>query len=126
MSRFLLIIATLVLCTATNYLDHDCDDTKCLAIQAWYAHVQQPQYTTPCCGEADAYWADEAEVVGDDYVVTITDARVVPKRPDLNGRKVVVPPERVDPKHQGNPTGHTIIFMRPDGWVYCFFPNSGV
>jgi hypothetical protein len=116
---------------AVNYVEPVCsDDVECAQIREWYARVRQPTSTTVCCGEADAYWTDEYRSLENGSLdVTITDGRIVPNRMDLNGHHVAVPKDRIDPKHQGNPTGHGIIFVRhysdnayPD-FPYCYFPN---
>src|SRR5690348_12905507 len=46
------------------------------AISAWFKNLMQPDAPTiPCCGKADAYWADSYEVKGDQYVAIVTDTR---------------------------------------------------
>src|ERR1041384_5670026 len=46
------------------------------SFSAWYRNLRQPDRPMlSCCGEADAYFADEFEVVGDEYVAIVTDTR---------------------------------------------------
>jgi hypothetical protein len=98
-------------------------------VAAWFQALKQPDNTVPCCGEADAYYADSFEVHGTSVIAIITDERVVPNRPPIPvGTKIIIPPNKVT--HQGNPTGHGIVFVvhRDDdddapnnGWhVYCY------
>ena len=36
------------------------------AVKEWYQSLMQPENpAAPCCGEADAYWADEVHVRGE-------------------------------------------------------------
>ena len=78
------------------------------AIAAWFKNLKQPDNPAiSCCGESDAYFADDFEVDGDQYVAIVTD-----DRPDAPLRRPHVPPGTriVIPKHkikhdQGNPTG---------------------
>jgi hypothetical protein len=85
-------------------------------IRNWYPSLMQPDNpTVPCCGEADAYWADSYEVDGDRYIAIITDPR--PDEPlrgahtDI-GTKIVVPNRKLK-YDEGNPTGHGIVFHEP-------------
>ena len=101
----------------------------------WYQALMQPDNpAAPCCGEADAYWADSFEVDGDKYIAVITDPR--PDEPlhrrhiDI-GTKIVVPNEKLK-YDAGNPTGHGIIFLNSDyefnffNLVFCYIPPGGV
>jgi hypothetical protein len=101
----------------------------------WYQALMQPDNpAAPCCGEADAYWADSFEVDGDKYIAVITDPR--PDEPlhrrhiDI-GTKIVVPNKKLK-YDSGNPTGHGIIFLNPDydinlfDLVFCYVPPGGV
>jgi hypothetical protein len=46
------------------------------AIREWYQALMQPDVpTASCCGEADAYWADEVHVRDGKTYVIITDDR---------------------------------------------------
>jgi hypothetical protein len=45
-------------------------------VRKWFRELKQPDNPSlSCCGETDAYWADDYEVNGDQYVAIITDTR---------------------------------------------------
>lgn len=96
-------------------------------IRKWYQGLMQPDnYNVSCCGEADAYWADDFEVQGNEYLAIITDDRTVPGRPHIApGTKVVIPNYKLK-YDAGNPTGHGIVFMNTIGTVYCYIVPPGV
>jgi len=92
------------------------------ALRQWFQSLMQPdnQYLS-CCGEADAYEADNFEVKGDQYVAIITDGKgVIP-----NGTRVPVPNQKMK-WDAGNPTGHGILFLGTGGQVYCYVTPGGV
>jgi hypothetical protein len=92
------------------------------ALRQWFQNLMQPdnQYLS-CCGEADAYEADNFEVKGDQYVAIITDGKgVIP-----NGTRVPVPNQKMK-WDAGNPTGHGILFLGTGGQVYCYVTPGGV
>lgn len=98
------------------------------ALSAWFSGLRQPDNPSiPCCGEADAYWADRIEVEGGKVIAIITD-----DRPDEPLRRMHVPVgTRIEiPAHKykfdrGNPTGHTIVSLSASLDVYCFIQGSG-
>lgn len=98
-------------------------------IRQWYQALMQPDNpAVPCCGEADAYWADSFEVDGDKYVAIITDTR--PDEP-LRRKHIDVGTKFVIPNHklkydQSNPTGHGIVFLSRNDFVYCYVAPGGV
>lgn len=98
-------------------------------IRQWFQALMQPDNpAVSCCGEADAYWADSFEVDGDRYVAIITDSR--PDEP-LRRKHVDVGTRIVIPNHklkydQSNPTGHGIIFLNRNDYVYCYVAPGGV
>ena len=95
----------------------------------WFNGLMQPDKpNVPCCGLADAYWADSYEVKGDQYVAIITDPRN-----DINlgraqhieaGTRVTVPNNKIK-WDRSNPTGHGIIFIGIGGDVFCYLPPGG-
>jgi hypothetical protein len=97
-------------------------------IRQWFQSLMQPDNpTVSCCGEADAFDADSFEVEGDHYVAIITDGKgVIP-----NGTRIPVPNHKMK-WDAGNPTGHGVIFLRPEmvrlnEWtVYCYVAPGGV
>jgi hypothetical protein len=98
-------------------------------VRQWFRKLMQPDIPTlSCCGEADAYWADGFEVDAGRYVAIITDERSDDPlgRPHREvGEKVVVPNHKIK-WDEGNPTGHGILFIGPNGQVYCYVPPGGV
>jgi hypothetical protein len=98
-------------------------------VQQWFEHLMQPDNpAVSCCGEADAYFADSYDIAGDRYVAIITDDR--PDKPLK--RRHVEPGTRIDVPNAkikwdaGNPTGHGVIFLGTDGFVWCYLPPGGV
>ena len=97
-------------------------------IKEWFEHLKQPDHPrVSCCGDADAYEADNFEVEGDHYIAIITDGKGVIR----NGTRIPVPNGKMK-WDAGNPTGHGIIFLRPEmvrlnEWtVYCYVAPGGV
>jgi hypothetical protein len=115
-------------------------------ISAWFAGLMQPDSFPPvsCCGEADAYWADQVEIRTDgeghqQIVAVITDDRddgPLRRIHEDIGKRYVVPPNKIT-RQDGNPTGHVVIFLGGvtldrDGnraeprAVLCYVQNGGV
>ncbi len=98
-------------------------------IAQWFQQLKQPDNThLSCCGEADAYWADDVLVDGEKVYAIITDDR--PDGPLRRkhvpvGTKILVPPHKYK-YDQGNPTGHVVIFLSNNRDVYCYVMNGGV
>lgn len=98
------------------------------AVSEWYRTLMQPDNpSVSCCGEADAYWADEIHVRDGKVFARITDDR--PDEPrgrphrDI-GEEFEIPPSKLK-WDNGNPTGHQILFLSTGGFVYCFVQSSG-
>lgn len=102
----------------------------------WYAGLFQPDRAQSCCGEADAYYADDSEFDPDGSLVAIiTDTRdnkrALPNGTFINrppvpvGTRIKVPPSKIrkPPVLNPNPTEHTIIFLANDLSVYCYEPT---
>ena len=98
-------------------------------VRAWFRELMQPDHPlVPCCGEADAYYADSFEVDGDRYVAIITDTREDAPlgRPHIpSGTKIVVPNHKLK-YDRGNPTGHGVIFVNLARDVLCYVVPGGV
>ncbi len=110
-------------------------------VRNWYEALMQPDNPgVSCCGEADSYWTDSFEVTkpelqtdgtmskGGQYIAIITDDR--PDEP-LKRRHVDVGTRIVVPNHklkydQSNPTGHGVIFLSRNDFVYCYVAPGGV
>ena len=92
-------------------------------IARWYRGLMQPDTIgtlrpISCCGESDAYWADEAHMKGDKIIATVTDDRddVPLMRSHVPvGTRYVIPPNKITAA--GNPTGHVLIFLGGVTWV---------
>lgn len=98
------------------------------AIVAWYQGLMQPDNPkVSCCGEADAYWADEVHVRDGKTFITITDDRPDEprKRPHIpSGTEFEVPNAKLK-WDEGNPTGHGVLFLSRGGLVYCYVQPGG-
>jgi hypothetical protein len=98
-------------------------------IVQWYRALMQPDNpAVSCCGEADSYWADSFEVQGNQYVAIITDSRpddIFKRRHVDVGTKIVVPNHKIK-WDQSNPTGHGVIFLSRNDYVFCYVPPGGV
>lgn len=90
-------------------------------IRAWFQNLMQPDNPAlSCCGEADAFEADEFLTEGDHYVAIITDGKgTIP-----NGTHISVPNSKMK-WDKGNPTGHGIIFVGSAGQIYCYVVPGG-
>lgn len=84
------------------------------AIRKWYQALMRPDVpTSSCCGEADAYWADEIHVRNGKTYVTVTDDRPDEPlgRPHVTvGTEIEVPDIKLK-WDELNPTGHGILFL---------------
>lgn len=104
-------------------------------IRDWYSKLMQPDNPgMSCCGAADAYWCEDIHVKTDSIsgkkrtFCTITD-----DRPDAPlgrmhvavGTEIEIPDEKLTWK-DGNPTGHSVVFLSRGYYVYCFVQNGGV
>lgn len=103
-------------------------------IRNWYRSLMQPDNpSVSCCGEADAYEADDFEIEGDHYIAIITDTNddSFPngtfRRHIDPGTRIVVPNTKMK-WDAGNPTGHGIVFMGAGaaGSLYCYVAPGGV
>lgn len=102
------------------------------AVRQWFQSLMQPDAPTiSCCGEADAYYADEFEVEGDHYVAIVTDTRPDvfrngTTRPHIEpGTRVRIPNGKMK-WDAGNPTGHGIVFIGNRDQLYCYVAPGGV
>lgn len=99
------------------------------AIREWFQTLMRPDApSSSCCGEADAYWADEVHVVNGKTFATITDDRPDEPlgRPHVpKGTVIEIPPEKLK-WDRANPTGHAIVFLSTQGYVWCFVQGTGI
>lgn len=99
-------------------------------IGEWFRALKQPDNKfMSCCGEADAYWADQTETgPNGELIAVITDDRPdepLGRRHVPVGTKFVIPPHKIK-FDQGNPTGHIVIFISTSDEVWCYVQNGGV
>jgi len=99
------------------------------AVHEWFRTLMQPDNPfLSCCGQADAYWADEYEAGNGQYIAIITDDRPDGplQRPHREvGEKIVVPSNKIK-WDSGNPTGHGVIFIGGGSHVYCYIAPGGI
>jgi hypothetical protein len=95
----------------------------------WYQSLMQPDVPkASCCGEADAYWADEVHVRDGKTYAKITDDRPdEPRgRPHIAvGTEIEIPNNKIK-WDRGNPTGHGVVFLSRAGFVFCYVQPGGV
>src|SRR5436190_1615490 len=70
-------------------------------LRQWFKNLMQPDNSfLSCCGEADAFEADNFETRGDQYVAIITNG----KGAIAEGTRILVPNNKMK-WDEGNPTG---------------------
>lgn len=120
-----LIVSSIVAALARDNGQWEKSDPR---VKEWFQTLMQPDNPkVSCCGEADAYWADEIHVRDGKTYVTITDDR--PDEP-LGRPHIPVGTEIEVPNHklkwdQGNPTGHNVLFVSTAGYAFCYVMGSG-
>lgn len=126
----IMVVIGLVLLIAGAAVAHDAGqwhDTD-PAIREWYRELKQPDIpSASCCGESDAYWADEIHVRNGRTYATITDDRDDAKlgRPHVeNGTEVEIPNHKLK-WDKANPTGHGVVFLSRGGFVFCYVQPGG-
>lgn len=154
MLRIITAIASLAICTGVyakganwDLIGHD-EETK-----KWFRGLVQPDTIgrggpasiggVSCCGESDAYYADETHVRDGKIFAVITDDRddgPLNRAHEKIGTEYEVPPQKIVGQEQyikGNPTGHIVIFLGGPSYdaggerlgkrsVLCYVPNGGV
>lgn len=99
------------------------------ALRDWYQGLMQPDVpSASCCGEADAYFADEIHVRdGKTYAIVTDDRDDAPRhRPHVDvGTEFEIPNHKLK-WDRANPTGHGVLFISRMGYVYCFVQPGGV
>lgn len=97
-------------------------------LRAWYEGLMQPDVPTmSCCGEADAYFCDDYRLQGGKGVCTITDDRddAPRRRPHVDvGTVIEIPPHKLK-WDRGNPTGHGVVFLSRNRYVFCYVQAGG-
>jgi hypothetical protein len=138
MRSLLLLSAALLVAGAAHARPGDGWADTSPQIRTWFEHLMQPDAPeVSCCGEADAYEADEFDIDGDHYVAIITDARSDTLRNGMTrphiapGTRMPIPNGKMK-FDAGNPTGHGYVFIgatNVDGdlitAVYCYVTPGG-
>jgi hypothetical protein len=123
------LILVLIVIVVANAHDDNHGGVSDPEIRQWYRDLRQPDNpTASCCGEADAYWADEIHVRNGKTYATITDDRPDAPlgRPHVkNGTEIEIPNHKLK-FDRGNPTGHGVVFLSREGFVFCFVQPGGV
>ena len=95
----------------------------------------EPGYLVSCCGEADAYEADQYEIApdGEFYaVLTCNEPKncetIMGKKVRPPGQKYRIPPDKfLIPGAPLNNTGHGWVFLNPTtNEVYCYSLATGI
>lgn len=104
-------------------------ETSDPAIREWYRSLMRPDApAASCCGEADAYWADEVHVRNGKTFAKITDDRADEPlgRPHIAvGTEIEIPAEKLK-WDRSNPTGHNVLFVSRGLYAWCFVQGSGI
>ena len=99
------------------------------AVAEWYRSLMQPDNpVASCCGEADAYFADDVHFKDGKTFAAITDDRPdEPRhRPHIAiGTEIEIPNNTLK-WDRSNPTGHGVVFLSRGGFVYCYVQPGGV
>lgn len=137
MLRLLFVLLLMIIPSNPSFARNDdgqWDDVD-PALKQWYENLKQPDApTASCCGVADAYWCDHVHTKTD-YLgnvtnwCTIDDPRMIMSRTPIPvGTEIQIPDEKMMDGHksQGNPTGHSIVFLSTAMYVYCFILDSQI
>jgi hypothetical protein len=128
---WILVLVAAVLMIAANAWARDAGQWEAAdpAIRNWYQSLMRPDApSASCCGEADAYWADEVHVKDGKTFATITDDRPDEPlgRPHIDvGTVIEIPPEKLK-WDRSNPTGHGVLFVSKGLYAWCFVQGSGI
>ena len=98
-------------------------------VRRWYETLMQPDNPqVSCCGAADAYYCDDYYARDGKAFCRITDDRedAPLRRMHVDvGTEIQIPDHKITFK-DGNPTGHSVVFLSRGYYVYCFVQNGGV
>ena len=126
--RIFIFVAALLSISCAQARDNGQWENSDPYVKEWYKGLMRPDVpNNSCCGEADAYWADEVHVRNGKTYATITDDRDDRPlgRPHIPvGTEIEIPPEKLK-WDRGNPTGHNILFLSTYRFVFCFVQTGG-
>jgi len=94
--------------------------------QQWISTVKQPDTRVSCCGDGDAFIADDFETRNGKFYAIITGD--YPANSNVGesirkGTKILIPENKLNHAAQdgGNPSGHGVVFLSASGEVLCYF-----
>lgn len=90
----------------------------------WFQNLMQPDSpASSCCGEADAYYARGGKA----YCKVTDDRDDAPRgRPHVEiGTEIEIPDHKLK-WDRSNPTGHGIVFLSRNRYVFCYVQPDGV
>jgi hypothetical protein len=133
MKRMILVLAFGCVMGVVNARDLGQWGNEDPTIREWYQALMQPDAPhASCCGEADAYFADEVHVRnGKTYAVITDDRPDIPRmRPHVEiGTEVEIPDNKLK-WDRSNPTGHGVVFLGSGSgrnrYVFCYVQPGGV
>lgn len=100
------------------------DGARLSICQQWISTVKQPDTRVSCCGDGDAFIADDFETKdGKFYAIITADYSTNAGDPMKKGTKILIPANKLNHAAQdgGNPSGHGVVFLSASGEVLCYF-----
>ncbi len=102
------------------------DGARLALCQQWISTVKQPDTRVSCCGDGDAYIADDFETRDGKFYAIITGeyaANADAGQPIRKGTKILIPTNKLNRAREdgGNPSGHGVVFLSAGGDVLCYF-----
>jgi len=102
------------------------DGGRLAICQKWISTVKQPDTRVSCCGDGDAYIADDFETRDGKFYAIITGNYSTDRgtvEPVGKGMKILIPPNKLNRAADdgGNPSGHGVVFLSASGEVLCYF-----
>jgi len=100
----------------------------------WVSTVLRPDTRTSCCGEGDAYIADDFDLVNGQLYAIISldypniiyqdDSDATPPLAIHKGTRILIPSNKLNTlPEDANRSPHGVVFLNPgDGSVLCYFP----
>jgi len=102
------------------------DEARLSICRQWISTVKQPDTRVSCCGDGDAYIADQFETKdGKFYAIITADYPANPNAGETikKGTKILIPANKLNRAAEdgGNPSGHGVVFLSANGEVLCYF-----
>ena len=102
------------------------DGARLSMCQQWISTVKQPDTRVSCCGDGDAFIADDFETRNGKFYAIITGdypANSNAGESIRKGTKILIPENKLNHAAQdgGNPSGHGVVFLSASGEVLCYF-----